>query len=663
MAKHSSRLRFLEYRRRAPWRIGKDDPKDAKPRLAPLGGGGHRSLWRLVREFAGLLRGHRPAMFVALGTLTVSTLMKLVPPAVTKLVIDNVLPGKPLPPAFAERFHLPAGGWPLLVALGGVVFCISLSAVALSTWGRWMATVATKRLQVELRKRVFEHAVHLPLHRVYAIKSGGVASILREDAGGVGDLIFSMLYNPWRAVIQLLGSLAVLAWVDWRLLLGSLLVIPTVYFTHRTWIGRIRPQYREIRRQRQEIDSHATEAFGGMRVVRAFGRSRSETGRFTRGGHLMARHELLAWWWVRGVELVWAILIPAASAALLMYGGSQVLSGELSIGELMMFLVYLAMLLEPVAVLAETATALQNNLAGLDRVFDLLDEPLEMPAEPGALQVQPETTAGRIALRGVSFHYPNTEHLVLRGIDLEAKPGQMIALVGPSGAGKTTLCNLVARFYDPTAGSIELDGVDLRGIDVESYRRLVGIVEQDIFLFDGTIAENIGYASRRATLEQIEQAARLANAHEFVIALPDGYDTMIGERGVRLSGGQRQRLAIARAMLADPRIFILDEATSNLDTESERLIQQSLRVLLRGRTSFVIAHRLSTIMHADLILVLVDGQIVERGSHEQLMAKGRRYRAMVEMQMGPAAGAAVGLDAPIEMRDATPAGDLAAGSS
>jgi len=646
MPKNSSRQRFLEYRRQAPWRTGKEDPKDKKPRLNAPGTGQHRSLWRLAREFFGLLRGHRTPLFIALGTLTVSTLLKLAPPAVTKLVIDNVLPGKPLPPAVAERFHLPAGGWHLLLALGGIVFAVSLVAVALNTWGRWMATVSTKRLQVELRKRVFEHAVGLPLHRVYAIKSGGVASILREDAGGVGDLIFSMLYNPWRAVIQLLGSLAVLAWVDWRLLLGSLLVIPTVFFTHRTWISRIRPQYREIRRQRQEIDSHATEAFGGMRVVRAFGRSRSETGRFTRGGHLMARHELLAWWWVRGVEMVWAILIPAASAGLLLYGGSQVLAGELSTGDLMMFLVYLAMLLEPVAVLAETATALQNNLAGLDRVFDLLDEPLEMPAEPGALQVDPQTTTGQVSLSGVDFHYPNTEHLVLRGIDLRAEPGQMVALVGPSGAGKTTLCNLVARFYDPTAGSVSLDGVDLRDIDVESYRRLVGIVEQDIFLFDGTIADNIGYAARHASTAEIEQAARQANAHDFITALPAGYETMIGERGVRLSGGQRQRLAIARAMLANPRIFILDEATSNLDTESERLIQQSLRVLLRGRTSFVIAHRLSTIMHADLILVLVDGQIVERGTHEELMAKGRRYRAMVEMQMGPAAGVALGLDEP-----------------
>jgi len=589
-------------------------------------------MWQLVKHFLSLLRGHRLALGVALTTLTVSTVLKLVPPAATKLVVDYVLPGKPLPGV--EQWNLPTTGMPVLALLAVGVFAVSLVSLIVNTWGRWLATVTTKRLQIELRKRAFEHAVRLPLHRVYALKSGGVASLLREDAGGVGELIFSMLYNPWRALIQLLTSLAVLAWVDWRLLLGALLVIPMVFLTHRTWIGRIRPQYREIRRQRQDIDSHATEAFGGMRVVRAFGRGRSEATRFTRGGNLMARHELFAWWWARGVEMVWAVLIPGASAALLIYGGSQVLAGQLSVGDLMMFLVYLVMLLEPLAVLAESATTFQNNLAGLDRVFDLLEEPREMPSPPHAVRVRPTQVAGRMTFTQVGFHYPGNEQQVLCDVSLDVQPGQMVALVGPSGAGKTTLCNLVARFYDPTSGSIQLDGVDLREIDVESYRRLLGIVEQDIFLFDGTIAENIGYAVRHATREQIATAARAANAHEFIEALPDGYETLIGERGVRLSGGQRQRLAIARAVLANPRIFILDEATSNLDTESERLIQQSLTKLLVGRTSFVIAHRLSTIMHADLILVIVNGQIVERGTHDELMATSGRYRGMVEMQMG-----------------------------
>jgi ATP-binding cassette subfamily B protein/subfamily B ATP-binding cassette protein MsbA len=605
--------------------------RDSKPR--------QRTFWQLFWRFLDLLSGQYWTMGVALATLTVSTLLMLMPPAATKLVIDYVLPGKPLPHEWTERLHLPPGGFPLLVVFALGVVGVSLASRFIHLWGRYLATVVTKRVQIVMRRAAFEHAVHLPLHRVYQLKSGGVASILREDAGGVAELVFSMLYNPWRAIIQLIGSLAVLAWVDWRLLLGSLIVVPAVYLSHRTWISRIRPMYREIRRQRQDVDSHTTEAFGGMRIVRAFGRSRTETGRFARGGHLMARHELFAWWWSRVIELAWGVLIPVASAGLLLYGGNEVLAGRMSTGDLMMFLVYLTMLLEPLAVLAESATQFQTNLAGFDRVLDLLAESPEMPNRPGAVRLEPSGVAGQITLRDISFRYPGSPDLVLKNVSLDVPSGQVVALVGPSGAGKTTLCNLVARFYDPTSGSVELDGVDLRDIDVESYRRLLGIVEQDIFLFDGTIAENIGYAAKHATHADLERAARVANAHDFILALPDGYDTIVGERGVRLSGGQRQRLAIARAVLANPRIFILDEATSNLDTESERLIQQSLRALMRGRTSFVIAHRLSTIMHADRIVVIADGEIVESGTHDELMSRSGRYREMVHMQMGDGAAA------------------------
>jgi ATP-binding cassette subfamily B protein/subfamily B ATP-binding cassette protein MsbA len=325
-------------------------------------------------------------------------------------------------------------------------------------------------------------------------------------------------------------------------------------------------------------------------------------------------------------------MLPAATGALLLYGGLAVLHGRLSIGDLMMFLVYLAMLLEPMAVLATSVTQAQSNLAGFDRVLDVLAEPPEMAGHPGTLTVRKRSVAGRVTLDGVSFRYPGTEALVLRDIDLDVEPGETIALVGRSGAGKTTLCNLVARFYDPTDGVVRLDDIDLREISVESYRRLLGIVEQDVFLFDGTVAENIAYASRRASMADVARAARVANADEFIGSLPEGYDTLIGERGVKLSGGQRQRLAIARAVLADPRIFILDEATSNLDTESERLIQSSLAALMRGRTSFVIAHRLSTIQNADRILVLEGGAVAEVGSHDELMARDGRYRGMVELQ-------------------------------
>jgi ATP-binding cassette subfamily B protein/subfamily B ATP-binding cassette protein MsbA len=299
----------------------------------------------------------------------------------------------------------------------------------------------------------------------------------------------------------------------------------------------------------------------------------------------------------------------------------------------MMFLTYLLFLLEPLTVLAQSATAFQNSLSGLDRILDLLGEPREMPPSPDAITLEKSLVSGQVRLENVSFQYTGNSDFALKDVSLTAEPGETVALVGPSGAGKTTLCNLVARFYDPTAGRVLLDGVDLKDIEVENYRSLLGLVEQDVFLFDGTIAENIGYANRHASVQDLYHAAQVANALEFIERLPNGFDTIIGERGVKLSGGQRQRIAIARAVLADPRILILDEATSNLDTESERLIQQSLVELMRDRTCFVIAHRLSTIAHADKIAVIENGRITEVGNHEELMRANGRYREMVLLQV------------------------------
>ena len=330
-----------------------------------------RSFFKLFVLFWGLLAEHRRMLVVALATLGVSTLLGLIPLYGTKIVFDSVLRENPLPVRLPYGMHLPFSNLfeishngpfdvahdrrALLTFVAVAMVLLTAAAELFGLWSRWQATRMTKRVQVSVRKRVFDHAVRLPLHRVYELKSGGVASILREDAGGVADLIFSMLYNPWRAIVQLVGSLIILAWADWRLLTGALVLVPLVFLTHRTWINRIRPQHKAIRARRESIDAHTTESFSGMRVVRGFSREHSEAGRFVRSNDLMARQELLVWWWARIIEICWEALIPLSSGLLMLYGGWQVLQGTLTLGDLMMFLVYLAMLLEPLAVLAESA--------------------------------------------------------------------------------------------------------------------------------------------------------------------------------------------------------------------------------------------------------------------------------------------------------------------
>ena len=648
MPKHylSSKLRFAAFRKRLrePVKNGDAPPLESGRKSLERS----RSFTALLKHFLLLIGRNRKDLYWSLSFLTVGALIGLIPPAATKIIFDNILDDQLLPAAILDRMPWLADKMTLLGVVVITTTIISIMSLGLLIRSRWIATRTSKRIQINVRRQAFFHATSLPLHRIHQLRSGGAASLVREDAGAIGELVFGLCYNPWRAIIQLVGILCILLIVDWRLLLGSVVLFPIVFFTHRTWISRICPLWRSIRGTRQHCDAMVTESFAGARVVRSFSRQRTEASNWIRSNHLLVRKELLAWWWSRGIDISWSVLIPIATAALLWFGGWQVLhdrelilSGVITsaqaftAGDLVMFLAYLAMLMGPLATLAESATQLQNSLAALDRVLDLFGEPTEQDRPQGGLVVPPNSVDGLITFDRVSFRYPHTEVDVLHNVSFEALAGQTIALVGPSGSGKTTLCNLVAAFYICDSGEIKLDGSLLSDIDLDSYRTLLGIVEQDIFLFEGTIASNIAYGRRGATQQEIEEAATQAAAHDFICTFPHGYDTEIGERGVKLSGGQRQRIAIARALLADPRILILDEATSNLDTESERLIQQSLSTLLRNRTSFVIAHRLSTIRDADRILVLDKGRIIESGTHDELMARSERYHDMVLLQTHP----------------------------
>ena len=632
----SSRLRFAQYRSELARRAGNRGVDARGKTKGPL----HRSFGALFRAYLALLRPYRRSLALAFASLAIATALALVPPAGIKIAIDSVFGSEPIPDWLARV----APAWvdlgqrtSVLALIAGLTLATIAVKVTIGVVGRNRATVVAKRLQVSLRRRAFAKAIHLPLARVHELKAGGVASLIREDAGAAGELLFGLLYNPFRAIIQLVGSLVILAFTDWRLLVGAVVLLPMVWFSHRTWIGRIRPIYRDLKKIRDEIDGHAAETFSGIRVVRGFAREGAESVRFARGTNLQARTEILVWWWSRGVEIAWELFIPAATAALLWYGGTQVVEGRLTAGDLVMFLTYVTLLLGPLEVLANTATSLQTSLASLDRTLDLLGEQDEFAetAARGTSSVEPADVRGDLRFERVGFRYPNSERAVLSDVSFHAPAGSMVALVGHSGAGKTTLSNLVARFHDPTEGSILLDGMDIRDIALGNYRRLLGIVEQDVFLFDGSIRENIAYARPDASDDEIRRAAAVARADVFIEKLDEKYDTRIGERGVKLSGGERQRLALARAVLADPRILILDEATSNLDTESERHIQAALGDILRGRTSFVIAHRLSTIQGADLILVMEDGRVVERGTHAELMQSSGRYATMVVLQTQP----------------------------
>jgi ATP-binding cassette subfamily B protein/subfamily B ATP-binding cassette protein MsbA len=569
--------------------------------------------------------------------------LRLATPAVLGFAVDRVLARRP-PPAVLAAI-LPDSPMAAVTAIAGGLLVIAGMAVAANTLGRYLVMRAQRRLQSRMLRRVCGHALQLPLHRVYSYTAGGLASLLRDDITAASGLLSTVVYESSRSAMQLVSAASVLAAADWRFLAAGLVVGPPLALAHRAWLRRIRPLWRDIRGLRQRIDSHTTQVFGGIRTVRSFGRQRTEAARLARANHLLQRQVLFVWWRGTAVEVLWGLCIPVGAAGLLVYGAHRILADAQRVaaglldpgqaftaGGLVASVAYLALVLQPLAGFARSATATQAGLAAFDRLLDVLEDPVM--AEDGASRwLRPEEVAGRVTLRNVTFRYPGSRLPALEDVTLDIPPGSVTALVGRSGVGKTTLCNLVARLDTPTTGTVEVDGIDVRTIATASYRRLVAVVEQEVFLFDGTVAENIAYGAPGASMAAIRRAAEAAHAAGFIESLERGYDTWIGERGARLSGGQRKRLAIARALLVDPRILILDEATSELDAESERLVHEGLASLLRGRTVFVIAHRLSTVLRADLVVVLDRGRLVALGTHAEVLAGSDVYRRLVDAQL------------------------------
>jgi len=551
--------------------------------------------------------------------------LEMAEPLFMRFIIDHVLLNRVLDAAARFRH---------LQIVGAVFLVVILFSNLLGAFRDYRQRLLNVHVMLSLRRALFERLLHLPLPQLWEMKTGGILSRLTGDVDTTTGLLQMALVSPAVSVIRLAVAVFVLFSMNWRLAFTALAIVPGIVLLSFVLAKRVRPIYRSLRKDAEQIDGRVGETFSGIRVVRAFRREVAELLDYMRGRHTVLRKELFAHRRELFLWTSWGLLMGAVNVVIVWYGGYLNLVGRASVGDIMAFQWYTFLLLNPVWQIVNTFSELQRSLAAMERVFEVLAMPNDKPDPPHA--VDAPRVVSEIRFEDVEFEYREGRPVV-RDFNVVAPGGSVIALVGRSGAGKTTVTDLVARFHDPTRGRIVLNGMDIRDLRLKSYRDLLAIVQQDVFLFDGSVRDNIAYGRHDATDDEVLDAAQRANAHEFIVDLPEGYDTFIGERGVKLSGGQCQRLAIARAFLAAPQILILDEATSNLDTESEQLIQASMGTLLAGRTTFVIAHRLSTIRRADLILVLEDGRIIERGTHDELMRARAGYFAMVQRQMESAA--------------------------
>jgi ATP-binding cassette subfamily B protein len=530
---------------------------------------------------------------------------------------------------------------------GASLLLVLVAGLALLRGGSLLFEMASGRLSAWLGSRImhdvrfdFYQAVQaLSLRRHDKTQTGALMSRLTYDTSMLN--FFFIEVGTWIVpnVLQLVGISVILFVLKWKLALLVLLPAPAVAVLTMLFFRRLSGLYYKLWQRQAKMSARATDSISGMRVVKAFSQEPREVREFGDRSHELYRATFAAQGaWYGTYPVIW--FVAALGTYLVWYfGGLSVLGEGMTIGTLMAFLALLGMFYYPIQLLTHFSDYANRAFCAAQRLFEITDADQEIYDDPKAEPLKGDKIG--ITFNDVHFGYVK-DRPVLKGMSVEVKPGEMIGLVGKSGVGKTTITNLICRFYDADEGSIELNGVDIRNVKLRELRRHIGIVPQESFLFNGTIEDNIGYAKPGATREEVIRAAIAANAHGFTMRLPDGYDTRVGERGARLSGGEKQRIAIARAILHDPKILILDEATSSVDTETEQLIQEALAHLVKGRTTFAIAHRLSTLRNANRLLVLEDGKQVELGTHEELLAKGGIYRKLVDMQSKLSSIAAVG---------------------
>lgn len=574
---------------------------------------------RYIRRVLGMVRPFKYQVLLTLAVMGLANLLSLVMPMSIRVLIDGVLPARDMM---------------LLTALITVLALVVMFRAVLQFVEGYLVGYCGERLINTVRVKLHARLQEQPVAYLDTVQAGGAISRIIGDVSMIGNFIFGGLTQLLVSAGYLVVIMAILFAMNWRLTLVSSVFLPAFVITFTRLGSRLRPAWRDIREESARLSARVGEVFAGARVVKAFRKERAENLNFFRHLNVIFRKSLRTRILHGGLETASQLVSALGTLALLWYGGYEVSQGRLTLGALMSFYALLGMMFQPMRQAVRVYNQFQQAMAGIERVFEVLDREPEIRSKEGARPLA-HRLRGDVRFEHVYFQYDGSANKpVLKDMCFQARPGRIVALVGPSGAGKSTVVNLLARFYDVTDGRILIDGMDLRDISLEDYRRQMGLVLQDNFLFHGTLRENIAYARPEASEEEILEAARAAHCLEFINEFPKGLETQVGERGMQVSGGQRQRIAIARAILADPALLILDEATSSLDSHAESQIQEALDRLMRGRTTFVIAHRLSTVTNADTIMVLDDGRIVEHGSHEELLKKRGRYFEMFMEQYG-----------------------------